>query len=64
MEFRLGRSIATIVPFHRIPIKKSQEFITTKLIIVKATSLVNWLKQSLYMTVSLSKLETNTEISK
>ena len=33
--FKLGRSIAQIAPFHRIPIKKQQqkEIITTKLVI-------------------------------
>jgi hypothetical protein len=35
-KFKLGRSVAQIVPFHRIPIKKQQqqkEIITTKLVI-------------------------------
>lgn len=35
-EYRLGRSIAQILPFHRIPIEKKQqqkEIITTKLVI-------------------------------
>jgi hypothetical protein len=31
---RLGRSIAQILPFHRIPINKPKEFITTKIVIV------------------------------
>jgi hypothetical protein len=34
--FKLGRSIAQIIPFHRIPIlvKKPKEFITTKMVIL------------------------------
>ena len=49
--FKLGRSIAQIAPFHRIPIKKQQhkEIITTKLVItmviiaiVKIAVLILW----------------------
>lgn len=50
--FKLGRSIAQILPFHRIPIKKEQqkEIITNKLVItmvviaiVKIIVLVLWI---------------------
>ncbi len=50
--FKLGRSIAQMVPFHRIPIKKQKrkEIITTKLVttmviiaIVKIPVLILWI---------------------
>jgi len=49
--FKLGRSIAQLVPFHRIPIKKQQkEIITNKLVItmviiaiVKIAVLILWI---------------------
>jgi len=50
--FKLGTSVAQIVPFHRIPIKKQQqkEIITTKLVItmviiaiVKIAVLILWI---------------------
>jgi len=52
--FKLGRSIAQLVPFHRIPVKKQQqqrnEIITTKLAItmviiaiVKIAVLMLWI---------------------
>jgi hypothetical protein len=36
IEYRLGRSIALLVPFYRRIQKKQQEFITTKLLIIMA----------------------------
>jgi hypothetical protein len=39
LKFKLGRSIAQMVPFQRIPIRKEQqqkEIVTTKLVITMA----------------------------
>ena len=62
--FKLGRSIAQMVPFQRIPISKEhqqREIFTTKLIITMAAiAIEDWLRLNLakYKLIELKKSET------